>query len=73
MSIDNQGGLHVPVTRVNRACEECGKPGPSLKWEAVGMSGVLCRECLNKVISQINQALAATAGDTTEGQGQKES
>lgn len=70
MSIDKQGGLHVPVTRVNQPCEECGKPGPSLKWTVPGvnLAGVLCRDCLNKVVSQINQALAATTEP-----GQKES
>lgn len=60
--IDMQGGLRVPVIRVNQPCEECGSAGPSLKWEVPGvaLSGVLCRECLDKVVAQINGALKAT-------------
>lgn len=72
----HENSLRVPVVQSPLPCEECGQPGPSLQWTVpeFNMAGVLCRSCLDKVVSQINRALAATAGDTTEpGQGQKES
>jgi hypothetical protein len=74
MTLDSQGGLHVPVTRVNVPCSECGSTNyPNLKYSmpevealAPGMgTGVLCRKCLNTVVAQINQALKATNTDDT--------
>ncbi|HET8842778.1 MAG TPA: hypothetical protein VFN35_15045 [Ktedonobacteraceae bacterium] len=59
--IDIQGGLRVPAVKVNQKCEECGKPGPSFKWEKPGiLSRVLCRECLEKAVKQTNQASKTT-------------
>jgi len=65
-SIDNQGGLHVPIVPVSLPCEECHKV-PALRYTVVGISsGVLCRKCLTAVVTQINQALAATQEETQE-------
>jgi hypothetical protein len=60
MSIDKSGALHVSVVRTMKPCEDCGR-SPALQYTLVGMTGVLCRECLNKVVADINQALAATS------------
>jgi hypothetical protein len=67
MTIDDKGGLHVPVTRVNKQCEECGSRNyPNLQYTLPGVgSGVLCRKCLNTVVNQINQTLKATSIDDT--------
>lgn len=61
--------LSVPVVRVSSPCEECGKPGVNLKYNLVGISGVLCQECLEKVIRQVNRALDATAKEDSTEQG----
>ena len=59
MSIDNQGGLRITVKRVNQPCEECGR-SPALQYNLAGITGVLCRLCLQKEIDSVNQALQET-------------
>lgn len=61
---DEENVLTVPVVRVNKPCEECRKPGVNLKYSLVGMEGVLCRECLQAVVKQVNFALEATKEDS---------
>lgn len=58
--------LIVPTIRVVSPCEECGKPGVNLKYSLVGIEGVLCRECFEKVIGQVNRALDATAKEDSQ-------
>lgn len=58
MTLDNQGGLHVPAKQVDSPCEDCGKK-PALQWVIAGIgNGVLCRDCLNRVVKQVNDMLA---------------
>ena len=50
--------IRVQTTQVNQACEDCGK-SPALKWSIAGVGkGVLCKACLEKVVAEINTALA---------------
>lgn len=53
---DVRSTLSVKTKQVNRACEDCGKV-PSLEWNLYGMTGTLCRDCLAKVVDDINQSL----------------
>lgn len=55
---DNQNALQIPATVTTFPCEECGK-SPALQYAIAGIaSGVLCRECLDAVIADVNNALA---------------
>ena len=60
--------LNVPVVRVNKPCEECGKTGVNLKYNLVGIEGVLCQSCLEAVIHQVNRALEITAKEDSQEQ-----
>ncbi len=62
--------LNVPVIRVSSPCEECGKPGVNLKYNLVGIEGVLCQSCLEAVIRQVNHALTETAKEDSQEQEQ---
>lgn len=62
---DNEGALPIPVIVVQKPCEECGTV-PALQYTLVGITGVLCRPCLDAVIAQVNQSLAATHEKTQE-------
>ena len=62
--LDKNKALHVPARPVNRPCEECGGrlAYPNFQVEAFpGMKVVLCRECLQQVVDDINRALQATS------------
>lgn len=50
-----QGVLSIPVEPVILPCEEChGENYPNWRYEAVGISGVLCKPCLDKEVASIN-------------------
>lgn len=57
--IDNQGRLHVPVKRTSQPYEECGH-SPDLQYELAGITGVLCKTCLQKEVDNVNRALQKT-------------
>ncbi len=62
--MDWENRLHIPARRVLAPCEECGGRlnYPNLEVEPVaGMKVVLCRECLQRVVDDINRALQATS------------
>lgn len=63
---EEENVLSVPVVRVSKSCEECGKPGVNLQYSLVGLSGVLCEECLAAVVKQVNHALKATANENRQ-------
>jgi len=49
--------VNVTTVPVNKPCEDCGK-SPALKWSIAGIgSGVLCKDCLQKITAEINEAL----------------
>lgn len=50
------GVLRIPVVQVNQPCEECGV-SPALKYNLSGITGVLCRACLQKEIDKLNKVL----------------
>lgn len=52
--------FYIPVIRVNKPCEECGKT-PALEYNLVGITGVLCDSCLNKEVEKVNDALEKTS------------
>lgn len=58
--------LNVPVVRVQKPCEECGKEGVNLQYNLVGIQGVLCQSCLEAVIHQVNRALEITAKEDSQ-------
>lgn len=53
--------LHVPVKNSQEPCSECGKPAtaevPNLEYTLVGISGVLCRVCIEREVAGINGKL----------------
>jgi hypothetical protein len=60
--------LGIPVTRVDLPCEECRSTAyPNLRYSLVGISGVLCRTCLETVIGQVNIALQSTGERSPRG------
>jgi len=49
--------VHVQTVKTNKKCEDCGAT-PALQWSIAGIgSGVLCKDCLQKVTAEINEAL----------------
>ncbi len=65
--MDWENRLHVPARRVTKPCEECGSKlsYPNLEVEPLGgWTIVLCRECLQRVVDQINAALQETNRET---------
>ena len=59
--------LVVPVIKVNSPCEECKSTNyPNLKYSLVGIEGVLCKNCLQKVVNQVNSALRITYNEDTK-------
>ncbi len=66
---DEDDTLHVHVTPTEAACTECGK-SPSLQWDLYGMTGTLCRACLERDMGDIKQALQSQQeGDGEERDG----
>ncbi len=63
--MDWENKLHIPARRVSVPCEDCGsKRYPNLEVEPIpGMKSVLCRECLQRVVGQINVALQKTRNE----------
>jgi hypothetical protein len=56
--------LRIPVEPVPLPCDECkGENYPNYRYELVGMSGVLCKPCLNKELATINAALSSEQED----------
>lgn len=50
--------LRIPVEPVSLPCSECGAEHyPNYRYELVGLSGVLCKPCLNKELATINAVL----------------
>src|SRR5260370_16139700 len=57
-SMNEDNTLRIPVEPVVLPCDECqGEAYPNYRYELVGMSGVLCKPCLNKELATINAAL----------------
>jgi len=56
-----QNVLRVPVRPSQEPCGECGRPAtqaePNLQYSLVGISGVLCRPCLNRELKAVNGVL----------------
>src|SRR5260370_22145464 len=61
----NEGNtLRIPVEPVVLPCDECKSEAyPNYRYELVGMSGVLCKPCLNKELATINAALKSEQED----------
>jgi len=51
--------LRIPVRKTSQPCEECGT-SPALQYELVGITGILCRSCLQKEVDRVNKALKET-------------
>ncbi len=59
---NEENTLRIPVKQVNKPCEECGT-SPALQYELAGITGVLCRECLQKEVDTVNRALQETSNE----------
>jgi len=60
VQVSQGNALHIPVKPTLQPCEECGT-SPALQYELVGITGVLCRECLQKEVDVVNRALKETS------------
>jgi len=64
ISMNEDNTLRIPVEPVVLPCDECqGEAYPNYRYELVGMSGVLCKPCLNKELETINAVLSKEQED----------
>jgi len=49
--------FYIPTFPTEKPCEECGKT-PAWEYRMVGITGVLCGDCLKSEIDNVNSALS---------------
>jgi Zn finger protein HypA/HybF involved in hydrogenase expression len=53
--------LKIPVQPTQKKCDQCGKEAtpekPNRKYRLAGIVGVLCPECMDREIDQVNKQL----------------
>lgn len=54
----DEQGLTNETRWVDLPCEECKRPGPTVQWLILEMSGVLCLDCLRTVLGSILKELS---------------
>jgi len=58
---DEPDVLRIPVEPVILPCEECHSENyPNYRYELAGMSGVLCKKCLDLEVANVNMVLNST-------------